>query len=373
MRRLAMLFWVLMTSGMILPFSPVAAGMLTLDPEYTISLDESDRVLGSMRGNYIVYGRPNITMYSTLGKPIFSRKLKNNVKPSLSPEGKFLALATYADRSPTDLKTVKLEIFDQSGRFKWKLSDPPPNTFYITDIGSIIGIDGVKGIPPTRVYLYNRNGTLYNILVFNEFHGIEIAPSGARFIIDKAMGGLDVYDSTGNFLYGLPVSVEYVFDRDDRYIGVYYDGVFRLYQDEKEVVRIETEMHALRGMAINVEENLLVLMGAKIMEVYGLVTQELLWDFPLLDHQHWYSSLDLSPDGRHIVCGIDVSGGNAVPKDKRHTEGFLFIFPRNGENMIRHRETYDLWGLGLPKGVFSKTGGAIIMRTRDKITKFRLR
>ncbi len=373
MQRLAMALSFLLLPVIILCLSSTGARALTLDPEYTISLDESDRILGSLRGNYIVYGRPKIAVYNTRGRPIFSRELKNNVKPSLSPEGKFLALVTYADRSPTSLKTVKLEIFDGSGQFKWKLSEPPPNTYYITDKGSIFGIEGVRGIPPTRVYLYNPNGTQYNILAFDEFHGIEIAPSGARFIIDKAMGGLDVYDSLGDFLYGLPVSEKFVFDRDDQYIGVFFEGVFRLYQDEKEVVQIHTDMRTLQGMAINIEENLLVMMGPKTMEVYELVTQELLWDYPLVDQKQWYSSLDLSPDGRHIVCGIDVNGGNQVPKEKRHVEGYLIVFPRNGENLVRHLETYDLWGLGLPKGVFSSSGGAIIMQTREKITKFKLR
>lgn len=373
MQRSAMVLCLAGILGMALSISSATAGILDVKPEYTIPLDESDRVLGSLRGNFLVYGRPTITMYNTRGKPVFSRKLKNNVKPSVSPEGKFLALVTYADHSPTDLKTVKLELFDQAGRFKWKLSDPPPNTYYVTDFGSIIGIEGVKGIPPTRIYVYNRNGTLYNILPFDEFHGIEIAPSGERFIVDRNMGGLDVYDSTGNFLYGLPVSVEYVFDRDDRYIGVFYDGVFRLYQDEKEVALIETDMHSLKDMALNVEENLLVLMGLKNLEVYELVSQKLIWDFRLFDPNHWYSSLDLSPDGRHIVCGVDINLGNSVPKDKRHVKGYLMIFPRNGKTMEQHNETYDLWGLGLPKGVFSTTGGSLITQTREKIAKTRLR
>ncbi len=346
---------------------------LDLVSEYSIKLDANDRVLGSLSENFLVYGRPQITLYNSRGRAIFSRKLANNVKPTLSPRGKYLGLVTYADRSPTDLKTVKLELFDQAGKSLWKLSDPAPNSFFITNQGTILGIEGVKGIPPTRVYLYNKYGTQLNILAIKEYHGLEIAPSGAKFIIDKAREGLDVYDSLGNVLATLPVSEKYVFDENDRYIGVFFEGVFRLYQDEKEVTTIKTAENTLRDMTTNVAKDLFVAVGPKILQVFQLTTQELLWEYPLDAEPMTYSSLSLSPDGQFIVCGIDVNGGTLVPKDKRHVEGYVYLFPINGQTMATRKETYDLWGIGLPKTVFSESGGAVILETREKIEKLRLR
>ncbi len=355
-------------------FAPGArAEGLYLDKEYSITLEEKDRVLGSLRGNYAVYGRPDLTLYDKGGREIFSRTLKNNVKPTLSPEGRYLALVTYADRSPTDLKTVKLEMFDSTGAFLWQMAKPSANTFHITDKGTIFGIEGVKGIPPTRIHLYDQYGTLLNILIYKEFHGIKIAPSGGKFILDKARGGLDVYDSLGVLLFDLPVSEMYVFDTDDRYVGVFFQGLFRLYQDGEEVVQIKTRIQTLRDMAINVEEDLLVMMGVKRLEVYELVSRNMLWEYALRSQERSYSSLDVSPDGRLIACGIDVNAGTLVPKDKRHVEGYLFIFPRDGEKIVRHRVSYDLWGISLPKGVFSKSGDEIILQTRELITRFDLR
>ncbi len=345
---------------------------INLVSEYSIKLDSNDRVLGSLSENFLVYGRPQITLYNSRGKAIFSRKLKNNVKPTLSPQGKYLGLVTYADRSPTDLKTVKLELFDQAGKSLWKMSDPAPNSFILTDQGTIFGIEGVKGIPPTRIYLYNKYGTQLNILPIKEYHGLEIAPSAAKFIVDKAREGLDVYDSLGSLLATLPASEKYVFDRDDRYIGIFYESVFHLYQDEKEVATIKTAENTLRDMVTNVGKDLFVAMGPKRLQVFQLTMQKLLWEFPLDPAPLSYSSLSLSPDGRFIVCGVDVNAGTLVPKDKRHVEGYVYLFPIDGRGMITRKETYDLWGIGIPRTVFSQTGGAVILETREKVEKFKL-
>jgi hypothetical protein len=345
---------------------------LELVSEYSIKLDANDRVLGSLSDNYLIYGRPRITLRNSRGTAIFSRKLSNNVKPTLSPRGKYLGLVTYADHSPTDLKTLKLELYDRAGKLLWKMSDPEPNSFMITDQGTIFGIEGVKGIPPTRIYLYNRYGTRLNILPIKEFHGLEIAPSAAKFIIDKAQEGLDVYDSLGNVLATLPVSEKYVFDKNDRYIGVFFQGVFRLYQDEKEVATIKIAEKTLRDMKLNVAKDMLAAMGPKKLQVFQLTTQKLLWEYPLDAEPLSYSSLSISSDGRFIVCGVDVNGGTLVPKDKRHVEGYLYLFPSNGQTMVSRTENYKLWGIGIPRTVFSETGGAVILETREKLEKFRI-
>jgi hypothetical protein len=312
-------------------------------------------------------------MYNIQGNKLFSRKLKNNVKPTLSPNGKYLGLTTYADRSPTDLKTVKFEMHDQAGRLQWAMKDPTPNAFMIANNGAIFGIEGVEGIPPTRVHLFDQFGDMLNILTFNEYHGITIAPKGEKFIIDRARGGLEVYDSLGNFLDSLPISKNYVFDRDVRYIATYFQGVFRLFQDEKEVVTLTCPELVIREMVVNVEENLLVLMGSKRLEVYELTTKKQLWEHRLIGGSKWFASLDVSDDGRFIACGLDINGGNQVPKGKRHVEGYLMLFATNGKSMIKQKEIYDLWATGLPKGVFPQSSGSVIMQTREKITKFKIK
>jgi len=370
-RSATFLFLFIMIAAILAAAVPCQA--LNLVSEYSIKLDKNDRVLGSLGENYLVYGRPNITLYNTRGKAVFSRKLTNNVKPVMSPNGKYLGLVTYADHSPTDLKTTKLELFDRAGKFLWKMTDPTPNSFIITDQGTIFGIEGVKGIPPTRIYLYNKYGTQLNVLVAKEYHGLEIAPSAAKFIIDKAGEGLDVYDSLGNMLASLPASEEYTFDKDDRYIGVFFERTFRLYQDEKEVATIKTDETTLRGMALNVEKDLYVAMGPKVLQVFQLTTQKLLWEFPLTDEKLTYSSLSLSPDGQFVACGIDVNGGSLVPKDRRHVQGFLYVFTSDGKVLATKQEDYDLWGIGLPRAEFSQSGGSVILETREKVEKFRLK
>jgi len=349
---------------------PVPAISADLVSEINIPLTEKDRVLGSLEGNFLIYGRPNITMYDQQGKAIFTRKLTNNIKPTLSPNGKYLGLITYADHSPTDLKTLAFERFDENGKFLWKLTKPDANTFMIADNGAIFGIEGVKGISPNRIHMYDQYGDIINILNLKSYHGIAIAPSGGKFIIDRARDGLDVYDSLGNFLATLPVSKNYVFDRDHRYIATFFQAVFHLFQDEKEVVSFRSSEAVIKDMAIDVEKNLAVFMSVKRLEVYELTTKKRLWEYRLRDERLFFTSLHVSNDGQYIACGVDVNGGTPVPKAMRHVEGYVYLFPIDGSTLDKHHETYKTWGTNLPNGVFIPDSKGLWVQTREKLEKF---
>jgi hypothetical protein len=371
--RFARIAGFLLSLFLIIFLTPIPAEAVGLDSEFSIPLKEKDRILGSLEGNFLIYGRPTITMYNPRGKTLFSRKLKNNVKPTLSPNGKHLGLITYADHSPTDLKTLKLERYDHAGKYMWNISKPAANEFMIANNGAIFGIEGVKGISPTRIHLYDPYGDLLNVLTFKEYHGIAISESGGKFIIDRARDGLEVYDSLGNFLDSLPVSKNYVIDKDERYIGTFFQGVFRLFQDEKEVVSIRAQEMVVKEIVINVEQNLAILMALKRIEVYELTTQKLLWEYRIVEGKKRLVALDVTEDARFIACGMDINGGNQVPKDKRHVEGYMLLFPGDGKSMVRHKETYDIWAAGLPKAVFPGTSSSVILQTREKIEKFRIK
>ena len=158
MRRLhsIALFAVIAFCVLLSPAKSLLASDLT--SLFTIKLDEKDRVVGSLKGNFLVYGRPMINVYDDRGRQLSSRKLKNNVKPVLSPDGQYLGLVTYSDRSPTDLKTINLEVFDPNMRLLWKLPRPQANTFLLADNGTVFGIEGVEGIAGTRIHIYDRKG-----------------------------------------------------------------------------------------------------------------------------------------------------------------------------------------------------------------------
>ncbi len=344
-----------------------------LESEFSIALNEKDRVLGSLEGNFLVYGRPYIAMYDNQGKKLFSRKLKNNVRPTLSPNGRFLGLVTYADRSPTDLKTVKLEVFDSNGKRRWKISKPAANMFYIADNGAVFGIEGVQGISPTRLHLYKSTGDHFNVLTFDNYHGISISPSGERFIIDQGDAGLLVHDSTGNPLTTLPPADHFIFDRREQYVGAFSGGLFRLYHNEDEIKQVSFSEQEITDMAVHVEADLLILMASKKFEVYRLTSGKLLREFRLNEMEKRFTSLAISRDGRYFVCGVDVNSGKSVPKDRRHVEGYLYIFSSDGKKLIRHQETYKSWRVGFPRAAFSSIDDSVMLETAEKAARLIIR
>lgn len=345
---------------------------LSLVEQNSLPLEAKDRILGETSENFATYNRPNLIMYNSRGKVIYKKELKNNVKPSVSPDGRVLALVTYADRSPTSLKTVKLSLYDHQGKFKWKLDNPPASSFTITNQGTIFGLEGIEGMGGSRMHLYDQYGDRLNILDLRAMHGLEISPSGAKFLIDMAKGGVVVYDSLGEQLSAMSVSSQYKFDKDDRYLGLYFQGKFRLYQDEKLVKTISTKVLSIVDFEMNVESNVLVVMSKKRLEFYDLITGDFKWEYRLSESAQSYSSLSISPDGKFISTGIDYNLGSIVPKGKRHVKGEIYLYRTDGKNMAVHEETYQLWGLNLPRGEFSPSGGSLVITTREFIKKFRI-
>ncbi|MFH1699975.1 MAG: hypothetical protein ABIE07_05240 [Candidatus Zixiibacteriota bacterium] len=344
-----------------------------IDKLYSIPLDKSGRVIGSLRGNYLIYTRPNIKMYNNSGREIFSRSLKNNVKPKLSPNGEQLGLITYADNSPTSIKTIKFELFDRNGKYQWAMDMPAPNDFILTNSGKIFGIEGALGISPVRVHLFSEFGDLVNILTFeDDYKAIEITPNGKKFVIDRSYNGYFVYDSTGNLLKKIPECTKFVFDRDDRYFGVFFQKYFHLYQDENEIKAIETEEFEIKEMAMNVEANVLVLLSKSLIEVYELTSGKQLWKYQFADKDNRFTVLDLSDDGEFLVCGLDKSKGIKAPKEERHVEGEIYLIPTNGKTMFRQRANYKEWNPDFPKGFFGSGNRSVFMLTKEELIKYRI-
>lgn len=354
-------------------FGAATAYALKLEENYSIPLEKNSRVLGSLRNNYLIYTRPNIKMYNQRGRELFSRRLKNNVKPVLSPNGEHLGLITYADNSPTSLQTIKLELYDRNGKYRWKIDKPAPNEFMFTNSGRIFGIEGVLGIAPIRIHLYSEFGDLINILIFqDDFKGVEIAPSGNKFVVNRTFNGHFVYDSTGNLLKGIPECTNFCFDRDDRYFGVFFQKIFHLYQDEKEIKLIETEEYEIKDMAMNVEANVLVLLTKKMIEVYELTSGKQLWKYKFAEKDNQFTVLDLSENGEFLVCGLDKSKGIHALKKDRHTEGEIYLIPTNGKTMFRQRAKYKEWSPDFPKGFFGSGNRNVFMLTKEKLTRYRI-
>lgn len=369
MRRfLTITFLALSISGIVLA-SPRSLLASDLTSQFTIKLNEKDRVVGTLRGKVLVYGRPMIKMYDDRGRQLFSRKLKNNVKPVLSPDGGYVGLVTYADKSPTDLKTLQLEVFDPNLRLLWKLPRPKANTFLMADNGTVFGIEGVEGIASTRIHVYDRRGNKRQEIEVNNYQGMMFSPSGACFAVSRGNNGIDLYDSTGSVIATLPPAANYAFDADDRYVGTFSGGLFHLYQDGKEINIIRSSEKSLVDLAINRSANLAALLAPERLEVFDLTTGKLLWEAKLAEEERSFTSLDISRDGKGIVCGVDVSRGNAAPKESRHVEGYLYVYSVDGGKMIRRKETYAIWGVGLPR-VACSSDGSIILQTREKVEKF---
>ena len=351
---------------------PQAVFAIGLKAETSINLKDEDRVSGDMTGNILVYGRPNYTVYNYRLKPTHSQRLKNNVKPVISPNGQYLVLVTYNDHSPTTLQTNKIELYQPNGKFVWKLNKPEATTFELADNGNIYGIEGVPGISQCRIYLYDKYGDRLSIIRADSFHGLTISPSGTKFIVDNFANGLEVFDSTGNSLAEFPPVSNVIMDVDDRYIGTFDRGQFRLYQDEKVVQKIQSLETSLVGIDIDVEHNLLVLLAEKKVEIYDLVAGRLKWEYRVQFDNESFTSLDISPDGQFIVCGSDVNRGTDVLKADRHQEGWVYLIPADGKTMNKQKVTYKSWGIGLPRVFFSQSGASVYVETKDSLTKYRI-
>jgi len=167
----------------------------------------------------------------------------------------------------------------------------------------------------------------------------------------------------------LPSAKQYVFDNDDRYLGTFADGVFRLYQDQKVVQTIKSTDPVALQIAINVQKNMVALMAAKRVALYELVSGNMIWEFRVQEPDRMFTTLDLADNGKVIVCGMDVNNGSTVPKEKRHSKGYIYVFAADGKTLTPWPESYTLWGIGFPKAAVNSSGSAMTVLTREKVEK----
>ena len=346
-----------------------ARAAFKFESQYKTVLTADDHVLGSLKSNYLVYDHPQITLYDSDGKKLFIKKIDYSSRPVISPNGKHVVVVTYDSKSPTDLRTLRVDFYDLAGKKQWTFNKPTPNTFMLADNGAIFGIEGVEGLSPTRIHMFDQFGSLLNMLTFKAYRGLAISPSGLKLAVDNGKEGLFVYDSVGNQLAVLPSAKQYVFDNDDRYLGTFADGVFRLYQDQKVVQTIKTPEPVMVQIAINVQKNLVALMATKRVALYELVSGNMIWEFRVQEPDRMFTTVDLADNGKIIVCGMDVNNGSTIPKEKRHSKGYIYVFAADGKTLTPWPESYALWGIGFPKAAVNANGSSMMVLTREKIEK----
>ncbi len=354
-------------------FFPANLSAIGLQKETEISIPPKARVYGSMEGATLVYNRPNITVYNNRLKSLWSKKVKNNIKPAMSPNGEFIVLATYNDHSPTTLKIVKFDLYDSRGKYQWSLPKPEATLFELADNGYIFGIEGVPGISPTRIHLYDKFSDRLSVVIAETYRGLKFSPDGLKFIVDMGAEGLAVYDSLGGEKAILPAAQKYIIDQDNQYIVLFSNGVVRIFRDEKEVKRFRTGEETIVDMAVNVETGVLILMSEKRVEVFDVVTGRQTLDQRVQNLKESFTSLDLTRSGDMAVCASDVNLGTSVTKAKRHVEGYVYLLPLSGAQMHRLKINYASWGVGLPKVYFSKTGASVFVQTKESLVKYRIK
>jgi len=344
-----------------------------LELKYSVKLEEKDRILGDLTGNFLIYGRPYIKMYDHDGNRLFSRRLKNNVKPVLSPAGKYLALVTYADHSPTELKTIKLELYNPKGERLLKIDKPAATLFELSDKGWFIGVEGVAGIAPNRVHIYDPSGKDIKTLIFQTFRKAVFAPAGDHIVVDKGSEGLELFDLQGNSVSSVPVCRNYLLSRDARYWACFGGGIFNLYQGDSLVKNLQVTPAEIIDMAFDIQSNLLVILAEKRLRLLDLVDGKLRWEYRLNEPEQYFTALSLSPDGRHVACGMDINRGDSIPKAERHIEGEALLFPVEGASPTRHSEKYTLWDIGLPRVALTASQNSLIIMTKEKVARYSYR
>ncbi len=335
-------------------------------------LEPKDQVLGDVTGNFIVYGRPHVSVFNAKGEALFSRKLTNNIKPAISDNGEFVGLATYADRNPTSLKTTDFALFNPSGSRIGHIDKPSANNFKIASNGTILATEGTAGLPPTFVYIYSKNGDRRTMLKYQSYHALVISPSGKRFAVDKGPEGMEIYNDQGESIVELPSYESYAFDNRKDFFGVFADAELSIYDDKEILHTLRAAEYRIIDVQFDVDADVAAIMSERRLEVYRISSGQLLWELRLPNDEKWFTSIAISPDGKKIAAGIDINLGPDVPKESRHVEGDLYLFSVDGQLLARHRENYQLWSKGIPYVCFSDDDEVVVV-TREKIEKFEIR
>ena len=324
------------------------------------------RVMLSPSGALVTVEKRKVFFFDKDGKIVASRKLRSNELVSLPDGGSVVGLTRYNDHSPSTLKPVTFELFDLAGNRRYRIKKPGFSSVVVSPTGkAIVGLDGAEGLPKSVLRFCDDRGQEVVAITVEYYQGGRFSADGSVFVFSTAQEGILAYSSAGEVLAGYGPGSVYDLSADGGVFAVGYNGALRVYSGGKRVSTVETG-EAVREVTVGAKGKHFGWVGPDRAALYAVGTDTALCEIWLTASGENFRSLAISEDGMHFAVGIDIDGGRALPREKRHTRGRVVVYDFGGQVIAQKEVSYDRWNARTPAVSFTHEGRVLSVITPEE-------
>lgn len=347
---------------------------LAFEAELVSEIPIEGRTIGGdiLDGRLILSSHQRLSVLNSEGEGTFHLELRLNQGVTSSDDGLFFGITTYSTKaSPGFLAAERFELFTIDGKELWEIENPKAASFHISNGAKlVVGLSGGEGASNSWMVFYNGNGEeiIHKEVSFPQ--GISFPSNGRYVFANSATDGLLVFDDSGSLKANLRRCGQFSFSSDGEYVATVYEEGLNLFHQGKPKGNPLKINPMVRGIRFSPEDDYLAIIDKESLSLFETDTGKLLWQHTLNQPGHSFISVDLSANAEMIITGVDVDKGRDVPQNERHTQGWVYIFDKNGRIIWEKEFSYQLRGTFFPKVGFSSDGKRFSVVTREKVYLF---
>ena len=332
--------------------------------ERRLTYSAEAQVMLNPSGAMVTVQKPRLKFFDTDGKLIKSRKLRGNEIVSLPDGGNVVGITRYHDNSPTTLKPVAFTLFDLAGRQLYSIKNPAFSSVIVSGTGeAIVGIAGAEGLPESSLRFYDEQGKEVDSMTIEYFQGGRFSADGTVFVFSTAKDGIFAYSSTGQLLAGYGPGAVYDLSADGDVFVTWHNGTLRVYSGGNRVATFPTA-EIVRAVTVSENGKYFGWASPQKVAVYATGTDSAWCEVTPVAANENFRSLAIGEDGNHFAAGIDIDAGREVPAEKRHTQGRVTVYDRQGQVFTEKNLTYENWNAKMPAVSFLEGGKVLSVITR---------
>jgi hypothetical protein len=338
-------------------------------PIGTFSLEPNARVYGKSDGNIII-ATENQIIFLDDNRLVQSRiELDSTQVPAVSSNGNFYAIVESDPEGEADSSGKIITVYDRDQRPLWSTYGLAEGDYYLSPAGDYVAV--VTGTPrhyDFRLFIYPRDKPPARVDI-ESFESLVFSHDGQKLLVDAGRKGVKLIDAYGSLIHEFASHRKVAFSAGDELIAVFsHKGVLRIFENGQEKLSVNLRHHSPQEMVLREDIGRAAVVFKGRLNVVDLDDGSIIWQDVPIDNFGFFSSVDISPDGRFIACGVYLDGQTRPDKASgMANRGQLYLFDINGAPLKLMNFGYDRYSPGLPDVRFMPDGKSIVVETAETL------
>jgi len=258
-------------------------------------------------------------------------------------------------------------VYDRRRIPLWGAFDLPDGEHYLASSGDyFVTVTGTPGYYDFEIHLSNKCLPVVSYKI-EFFEKIYFSDDGRFFFVDCGLKGGRLFDKSGRLIDSVDAQQCFDFSEDGELYACYNQGMVDVYRNGEEYSKVDVDKLLIKNMVVRRDINRLISAHHHVVVSHRLDNGEQIWMYgPEIDESR-FVSMDMSPDGRFVACGVDVNEGRKVEKEKRHVRGYVYVYGVEGQAVERMLFRYSNYIDGTPTVVFGPDNRTMYVRTSDML------